>query len=85
VGDRRGGNCPLTEADAVVLRHGVHIAGYTNLPAMAATDASSLYARNVFDFLKLIIDTDGNLKIDTSDDIVAATLLGHDASMLKTA
>jgi NAD(P) transhydrogenase subunit alpha len=39
----------------------------------------------VFDFLKLIIDTDGNLKIDTSDDIVAATLLGHDASMLKTA
>jgi NAD(P) transhydrogenase subunit alpha len=85
VGDRRGGNCPLTEPDAVVLRHGVHIAGYTNLPAMAATDASSLYARNVFDFLKLIIDTDGNLKIDTSDDIVAATLLGHDASMLKTA
>lgn len=85
VGDRRGGNCPLTEADAVVLRHGVHIAGYTNLPAMVATDASSLYARNVFDFLKLIIDTDGNPKIDTSDDIVAATLLGHDASMLKTA
>ncbi|MFL9867911.1 Re/Si-specific NAD(P)(+) transhydrogenase subunit alpha [Paraburkholderia fungorum] len=85
VGDRHGGNCPLTEADAVVLRHGVHIAGYTNLPAMVATDASSLYARNVFDFLKLIIDTDGNLKIDASDDIVAATLLGHDASMLKTA
>ncbi|RKF50928.1 Re/Si-specific NAD(P)(+) transhydrogenase subunit alpha [Paraburkholderia fungorum] len=85
VGDRHGGNCPLTEADAVVLRHGVHIAGYTNLPAMVATDASSLYARNVFDFLKLIIDTDGNLKIDTGDDIVAATLLGHDASMLKTA
>lgn len=85
VGERHGGNCPLTEADAVVLRHGVHIAGYTNLPAMVATDASSLYARNVFDFLKLIIDTDGNLKIDTGDDIVAATLLGHDASMLKTA
>ncbi|MFM0500914.1 Re/Si-specific NAD(P)(+) transhydrogenase subunit alpha [Paraburkholderia caffeinilytica] len=85
VGERRGGNCPLTEADAVVLRHGVHIAGYTNLPAMVATDASSLYARNVFDFLKLIIDTDGNPRIDTSDDIVAATLLGHDASMLKTA
>ncbi|HYS66415.1 MAG TPA: Re/Si-specific NAD(P)(+) transhydrogenase subunit alpha [Paraburkholderia sp.] len=85
VGGRRGGNCPLTEADAVVLRHGVHIAGYTNLPAMVATDASSLYARNVFDFLKLIIDTDGNLKIDTSDDIVAATLLGHDVSILKTA
>ncbi|MFM0396111.1 Re/Si-specific NAD(P)(+) transhydrogenase subunit alpha [Paraburkholderia phytofirmans] len=85
VGDRRGGNCPLTEADAVVLRHGVQIAGYTNLPAMVATDASALYARNVLDFLKLIIDTEGKLKIDTSDDIVAATLLGRDASMLQTA
>lgn len=85
VGDRRGGNCPLTEADAVVLRHGVQIAGYTNLPAMVATDASALYARNVLDFLKLIIGTDGNLKIDTGDDIVAATLLGHDASLLQTA
>ncbi|MDP9650968.1 Re/Si-specific NAD(P)(+) transhydrogenase subunit alpha [Paraburkholderia caledonica] len=85
VGDRRGGNCPLTEADAVVLRHGVQIAGYTNLPAMVATDASALYARNVLDFLKLIINTEGKLKIDTSDDIVAATLLGHGASMLQTA
>jgi NAD(P) transhydrogenase subunit alpha len=39
----------------------------------------------VLDFLKLIIDTGGNPKIDTSDDIVAATLLGHDAAMLQTA
>ncbi|HEX7912116.1 MAG TPA: Re/Si-specific NAD(P)(+) transhydrogenase subunit alpha [Paraburkholderia sp.] len=85
VGDRRGGNCPLTEADAVVLRHGVQIAGYTNLPAMVATDASALYARNLLDFLKLIIDAEGKPKIDTSDDIVAATLLGHHASQLQTA
>lgn len=85
VDGRRGGNCPLTETDGVVLRHHVHIAGYTNLPAMVATDASALYARNVLDFLKLIIDADGNPKIDTSDDIVAATLLGHDASLLQTA
>ena len=85
VDDRRGGNCPLTEADAVVLRHGVQIAGYTNLPAMVATDASALYARNVLDFLTLIIDSGGNLKIDTSDDIVAATLLAHDAALLQTA
>ncbi|WP_321893034.1 Re/Si-specific NAD(P)(+) transhydrogenase subunit alpha [Paraburkholderia tropica] len=85
VGDRRGGNCPLTEADAVVLRHGVQIAGYTNLPAMVATDASALYARNVFDFLKLIIDSEGKLKIDTGDAIVAATLLARDASTLQTA
>lgn len=85
VDGHRGGNCALTVADEVVVRHGVHIAGHTNLPAMVATEASSLYARNVFDFLKLIIGSDGQPKIDTSDDIVSATLLGHDASMLKTA
>ncbi|BDC45505.1 Re/Si-specific NAD(P)(+) transhydrogenase subunit alpha [Paraburkholderia terrae] len=82
---RSGGNCTLTVADEVMVRHGVHIAGHTNLPAMVATEASSLYARNVFDFLKLIIDADGQPKVDTSDDIVAATLLGHDVSMLETA
>ncbi|RQS40941.1 Re/Si-specific NAD(P)(+) transhydrogenase subunit alpha [Burkholderia sp. Bp8990] len=82
---RRGGNCPLTEADRVVTHHGVHIAGFTNLPAMVASDASSLYARNVLDFLKLIIDDDGRLRIDTTDDIVAATLLGHDASHQQSA
>ncbi|WP_107312167.1 Re/Si-specific NAD(P)(+) transhydrogenase subunit alpha [Burkholderia metallica] len=82
---RRGGNCPLTEPDRVVTRHGVHIAGFTNLPAMVASDASSLYARNVFDFLKLIIDDDGRLRIDTTDDIVAATLFGHDASHQQSA
>ncbi|WP_442808593.1 Re/Si-specific NAD(P)(+) transhydrogenase subunit alpha [Trinickia soli] len=85
IGDRCGGNCTLTEADEVVLKHGVRIAGYTNLPAMVATEASSLYARNVFEFLKLIVDADGQPKIDPSDDIVAATWLGHDTSMLKTA
>ncbi|WP_423760876.1 Re/Si-specific NAD(P)(+) transhydrogenase subunit alpha [Burkholderia sp. NLJ2] len=82
---RRGGNCPLTEADRVVTWHGVHIAGFTNLPAMVASDASSLYARNVLDFLKLIIGDDGQLRIDTTDDIVAATLLGHDASHQQSA
>jgi len=58
---------------------------FLNLPAMVATDASALYARNVLDFLKLIIDTEGKLKIDTGDNIVAATLLSRDASMLQTA
>ncbi|RQM47377.1 Re/Si-specific NAD(P)(+) transhydrogenase subunit alpha [Paraburkholderia bannensis] len=82
---RRGGNCPLTEPDAVVTRHGVQIAGHTNLPAMVAADASALYARNVLDFVKLIIGPEGQLNIDTSDDIIAATLIGHEQSMQKTA
>ncbi|ODP30731.1 NAD(P) transhydrogenase subunit alpha, partial [Pandoraea sp. ISTKB] len=71
-GANGGGNCPLSVADEVIKVHGVTIAGYTNLAGMVAADASALYARNVLDFLKLVIDKEGKLVIDTNDDIVAA-------------
>jgi len=70
-----GGNCPLSEADKTVVRHGVTIIGETNLPARVAADASALYARNVLDFLKLVLPKDGGLKVDMDDDIVAACLM----------
>lgn len=70
-----GGNCPLSEADKTVVKHGVTIVGETNLPALVAADSSALYARNVLDFLKLILPKDGGLKIDMEDDIVAACLM----------
>jgi len=80
---RRGGNCPLAEADKVVTHHGVQICGYTNLASMVAADASSLYARNLLDFLKLIVTKDGTLNIDLADDIVAATLLARDGAVTR--
>jgi H+-translocating NAD(P) transhydrogenase subunit alpha len=70
-----GGNCPLSEADKTVVKHGVTIVGDTNLPALVAADSSALYARNVLDFLKLILPKDGGLKVDMEDDIVAACLM----------
>ena len=72
-----GGNCPLSEADKTVVKHGVTIVGETNLPALVAADASSLYARNVLDFLKLIISKEGTLQVDMNDDIVAACLMAQ--------
>jgi len=69
----QGGNCPLTEMGKTVVKHGVHIVGEPNLAALVAADASALYARNLLDFLKLIIDKDGNLAINLDDEIVAAT------------
>jgi NAD(P) transhydrogenase subunit alpha len=68
----QGGNCPLTEPDRVVVKHGVTIIGYTNLPAMVAADASALYARNVLDFTKLIVDKDGGFVLNLDDEIVKA-------------
>ncbi|GAB6847700.1 Re/Si-specific NAD(P)(+) transhydrogenase subunit alpha [Paraburkholderia kururiensis] len=82
---RRGGNCPLTVADQAVTKHGVTIVGYTNLAAMVAADASSLYARNLLDFLKLIVTKEGTLNIDLADDIVAATLLARDGAVTRKA
>lgn len=81
----QGGNCPLTEIDQTVLRHGVLLIGETNLPALVAADASSLYARNVLDFLKLILAPDTGLKVDLEDDIVAACLMAHEGRLLRAA
>jgi len=69
----QGGNCPLSELGKTVTKHGVHIVGEPNLATLVAADASSLYARNLLDFLKLIVDKDGNLAINLDDEIVAAT------------
>jgi NAD(P) transhydrogenase subunit alpha len=71
----QGGNCPITEPGKTVVKHGVTLVGETNLPALVAADASALYARNVLDFLKLVIDKEGQFKVDLEDDIVAACLM----------
>nr|WP_288358924.1 Re/Si-specific NAD(P)(+) transhydrogenase subunit alpha [uncultured Pseudomonas sp.] len=70
----QGGNCPLTELDKVVVKHGVTLVGHGNLPALVAADASALYARNLLDFLKLVTK-DGVFHLDLEDDIVAACLM----------
>ena len=74
-GANGGGNCPLSEADKTVVKHGVTLIGETNLPALVAADASALYARNLLDFLKLVLTKEGTLNVDMADDIVAACLV----------
>ncbi|MDQ6627094.1 MAG: Re/Si-specific NAD(P)(+) transhydrogenase subunit alpha [Pseudomonadota bacterium] len=70
-----GGNTPLSVADKTVVVHGVTIVGETNLAALVAADASALYARNVLDFLKLVLGKDGGFAVPMDDDIVAACLM----------
>jgi NAD(P) transhydrogenase subunit alpha len=66
-----------------VVKHGVTIVGETNLPALVAADSSSLYARNVLDFLKLVVDKEAAFKLDLEDDIVAACLMSHDGEVKR--
>jgi H+-translocating NAD(P) transhydrogenase subunit alpha len=79
-----GGNCPLTEAGKTVVKHGVTIVGETNIPALVATDSSALYARNVLDFLKLIVTKEGALAIPTDDDIVTACMVTQGGKVLRS-
>jgi NAD(P) transhydrogenase subunit alpha len=81
----RGGNCPLSVAGEITDHHGVTLVGLTNLPALLPTDASALYARNVLDFLKLVIDADGRLALPDGDDIVKACLVCRDGQVLRSA
>ena len=73
----------MTEPGQTVVKHGVTLVGETNLPALVAADASSLYARNVLDFLKLIVNKDGALHMDLEDDIVAACLMAHEGTVKR--
>ncbi len=72
----RGGNCALTEAEQEIVAHGVHILGPTNLPALAPTHASQLYARNLSNFL-LAQNEDGAFVPKDDDEIIAETLVAR--------
>ena len=79
----QGGNCPLSEPNKTVTKYGVHIIGQPDLATLVPADASALYARNVLDFLKLIVGADAALAINRDDEIVAATLLCTGGEVLR--
>ncbi len=81
-----GGNCPISELDKTVVKHGVHLVGVANIPGLVAADSSTLYARNLMNFLNLIIDAEnGKLNIDREDEIVAGTLVCGDGGVASQA
>jgi len=84
----QGGNCPLSELDKTVVKYGVHIIGIGNLATLVPADASALYARNVLDFLKLVLDKENaegkeGVDIDREDEIIKATLVCFDGAVLR--
>jgi len=81
-----GGNTPLTKPNEVIEVHGVIIMGYSNLPGRLAVDASSLYARNLFNFVSLLVDKKtGALAIDWNDEIVKGALVTKDGDVVNPA
>lgn len=72
-----GGNTSQTKNAETVNYHGIKIVGNSNLPSAMPYDASKLYGKNICNFLQLIIDKEGNLNLDFSDDLVKGTCIAH--------
>jgi NAD(P) transhydrogenase subunit alpha len=78
-----GGNVVGSKYDqTIVTDNGVQILGVANIPATVATEASALFARNVFNFLQTLFDEHNALRIDPADEIHQALLLTHAGQVL---
>ena len=80
----RGGNCPLSRPDDIVVHNGVSIIGTVNLAGKLAGNASPLFAKNLANFLDLMIGKDGTLKIDEADECIKGTLIAKDGALVHT-
>lgn len=70
----QGGNCELTEKDAVVVKHGVTIIGYSNLPSRLANQSSQLYSTNLRHLLtELCPAKNGELNVNMEDEVIRGT------------
>ena len=79
----RGGNCEVARADEVVDAGGVKVVGYANVPGRLAASSSSLYAKNLYAFLEILIDKSAKaLAVKWDDEIVKATALTRDGAVI---
>jgi len=77
-----GGNCPLSKFGEIVVHKGVIIVGHANFPGKVAKDASSLYSKNIFNFLSLLIKKDTKKPtFDFEDEIVKAVVLTYEGEL----
>lgn len=78
-----GGNTALTRNNETVSINGVSIIGNSALPATMPFDASKLYGKNVFNFISILIDKEGQLVIDFNDDLVKGCCIAHGGEVIN--
>lgn len=78
-----GGNCELTKNNETIVHNGVSIIGESNYPSKMPIDASRMFGKNLFNFLKLIMDEEGKLHLNFEDDIVKGTCITHEGEILN--
>jgi NAD(P) transhydrogenase subunit alpha len=77
-----GGNCELTQNDKVIDVDGVTIVGESNYPSSMPTDASQMFGKNMINFIKLLIDEEGNLHLNFEDELVKGTCVTHQKEII---
>jgi NAD(P) transhydrogenase subunit alpha len=80
----RGGNCPLSKPGKIVDHKGVAIMGHENLPGKLAGNASTLYAKNLQNFVDLIVSPEGEMKLDWEDEIITGSALMRDGEIVHS-
>ena len=79
-----GGNAELSEVDKIVKYKGVKIIGYSNYPSRIAGDSSTLFSKNVFNFIKILVDNESKkIKINLEDEIIVKTLISHQGKLMN--
>ncbi len=79
-----GGNCALTETGKLKEANGVKIIGYENFPSRVAIDASKLFAKNIFNFIELLINKENkSIAINLEDEIVKSTLVTYQGTIMN--
>jgi NAD(P) transhydrogenase subunit alpha len=80
----QGGNCPLSRADKTIIKNGVSIIGYTNMASKVAIDASALFAKNLFNFITPMINTDTtHVMIDVEDEIIKGSMITQRGEVIQ--
>jgi len=81
-----GGNCEVTQCNKVIEHNNVRVIGYSNYVSRVAANASELYAKNLFNFVKLLVDKDKkSLNINLEDEIIKSSLITHNGSIVNQA
>ena len=79
-----GGNAELSEVDKIVEYNGIKIIGYSNYPSRIPGDSSTLFSKNVFNFIKILMDEENkNIKINLEDEIISNTLISYQGKLMN--
>src|SRR4030042_4178847 len=79
-----GGNCELPKNSQTVVYNQIKVIGNSSYPSEMPYDASSMFGRNVFNFVRLLIDDKGNLNLDFNNEIIKGTCLTHDGEIVTS-